>query len=56
MQRLRAGTRAHQRIGKTTGQLFGMDALRRALLLALIVLVALLLLNGLGLVTLPALR
>jgi hypothetical protein len=56
IQRLRAGTHAHQRIGKSTGQLFAMENLRRALVLVLIVLVALLLLDGLGPVILPALR
>jgi hypothetical protein len=56
LQRLHAGTRAHQRIGKTTEQLVAVDALRRTVLLMLIVLVAVLLFSGLGLVTLPALR
>jgi len=56
MHRLRAGTHAHQRIGKTTGQFFAMENLRRALLLLLIVVVALLLVDGLGPVTLSALR
>jgi hypothetical protein len=52
LRRLHAGTRAHRRIGRTTGQLFRTDGLRRALLLVLIVLVALLVLNALGLLTL----
>jgi hypothetical protein len=53
LQRLRDGMRRHQRIGRTTEQLVGTDAVRRELLVIVVALAALLLATSMGWLNLP---
>ena len=48
MERLRAGSLAHRRIGRATGRLVATDAIRRVLLIGLIVVALLLFAQGMG--------
>jgi CRISPR/Cas system-associated exonuclease Cas4 (RecB family) len=48
MERLRAGSIAHRRIGRATDRLVATDAIRRLLLIGLIVVALLLFVQGMG--------
>ena len=48
MERLRAGSLAHRRIGRATDRLVATDAIRRVLLISLIVVALLLFAQGMG--------
>jgi hypothetical protein len=48
MERLRAGSLAHRRIGRATGRLVTTDSIRRVLLIGLIVVALLLFAQGMG--------
>jgi hypothetical protein len=48
MERLRAGSLAHRRIGRATGRLVTTDSIRRVLLIGLIVVALLLFVQGMG--------
>jgi hypothetical protein len=48
MERLRAGSLGHRRIGQATDPLVAMDAIRRALLIGLIIVALLLCAQGMG--------